>query len=645
MRSRSIRLSITILLILGGAVAALGFKDINLDIPGFPRIEREGTGPLGLKLGLDLRGGGHLVYQADTGTKFDVTFAGDVNISEVATTLSEITFGEDDLNLEGIQVSQIGPNRFQFRTDILAEDDPRRTGLNEALAEAHGAISFFRSEVIEEPTVDQMQGVLDNITRRVNRFGTEEPIIQIFGDDRIIVQLPGASGSITEVRLVDPTSAVAARTADSAAGTGNDAPDATPDDPREIRSTDELKVILPVLLEEAGYEDVQIDIEDALNFTIKSNTVNSSIQSQAAMAISEQVGDLSSFGVSSGIDAAKELIGQTARLEFKERTCDSAQCATWTDTDLGLTGDDLSRAEAATDNVGVGWVINLQFNGRGSDIFSDLTRRISTIESQTTKRIAIIMDDQLLLAPVARAWIRDGRTQISGDFTREEAQTRAIQLESGRLPVPLRLIQESDVDALLGAESLKNSLVAGMVGIGLVFIFMMIYYRMAGVVAAFALLFYAIIVLAIFKMIPITLELAHIGGFILSIGMAVDANVLIFERMKEEVRIGRTLSSSMEVGFGRAWPAIRDSNISTMITCVVLLWFGDRLGGGLVTGVAISLFIGVAVSMFTAVVVSRNLLQLMAWVGLGGRINLFTPEPLNRTEPNPSQATASRRGI
>ena len=247
MRSRSIRLSITILLILGVAVAALGFKDINLDIPGFPRIEREGTGPLGLKLGLDLRGGGHLVYQADTGTKFDVTFAGDVNISEVATTLSEITFGEDDLNLEGIQVSQIGPNRFQFRTDILAEDDPRRTGLNEALAEAHGAISLFRAEVIEEPTVDQMQGVLDNITRRVNRFGTEEPIIQIFGDDRIIVQLPGASGSITEVRLVDPTSAVAARTADSAAGTGNDAPDATPDEPREIRSIEELKVILPVL--------------------------------------------------------------------------------------------------------------------------------------------------------------------------------------------------------------------------------------------------------------------------------------------------------------------------------------------------------------------------------------------------------------
>lgn len=647
MRSRSIRLSITIILILGIAIAALGFKDIHIDIPGFPTVERNGTGPLGLKLGLDLRGGGHLVYQADTGTKFDVTFAGDVSFGDVATTLQSLTFGEDNSALENLQVLPIGPNRFQIRTDILAESDPRRTGLNEALAEAHGEISLFRADTIGEPSVDQMQGVLDNITRRVNKFGTEEPIIQIFGDDRLIVQLPGASGSITEVTLTDPILAgipdpVADGAEDQDSGATEPETPAAPSP--EIKSPDELAALLPALLTEAGYEDFDIDIADALHFTIRSNTVNSATQSRAAISITQQIGTLFSFRVNSGIDAAKALIGQTARLEFKERTCDSAACTTFTDTDLGLSGDDLTRAEASTNSVGIGWVINLQFNGRGSDIFSDLTRRISTAESQTTKRIAIIMDDQLLLAPVARAWIRDGRTQISGNFTREEAQTRAIQLESGRLPVPLKLIQESDVDALLGEESLKNSLIAGLVGLGLVFVFMIIYYRMAGVVAAFALMFYAVIVLAIFKMIPITLELAHIGGFILSIGMAVDANILIFERMKEEVRIGRTLASSMEVGFGRAWPAIRDSNISTMITCVVLLWFGDRLGGGLVTGVAISLFIGVSVSMFTAVVVSRNLLQLMAWIGLGRRINLFTPEALQRSAPNTVQTPATRGG-
>ncbi|MAQ55093.1 MAG: protein translocase subunit SecD [Chloroflexi bacterium] len=620
MRSRSIRLSITILLILGIAIAALGFKDIDIDVPGFPRIERDGTGPLGLKLGLDLRGGGHLVYQADTGTRFDVTFADDVTINDLVTTLQGLRFGDDDSEFEGLQVVPLALNRYQIRTDILEDDDPRGAGLNDALTEAHGDITLFQTSIIPEPSLDQMQGVLENITGRVNRFGTEEPIIQIFGDDRIIVQLPGASGSVTNIGLAEPDPEAPA-----------------PEVPVDI-FTD-----LPRVLAEAGYEEFNIEFNDAMNFTVQSNTVNIETQGRALTEIGTQIGQLNRFEVTSGIDDAKALIGQTARLEFKERTCENETCTTFTDADLGLTGDDLSRAEAATNHLGV-WVVNVQFNDRGSGIFSDLTRRISTTEAQTTKRIAVLMDDRELIAPRALAWIRDGRTQISGNFNRDRARELAIQIEAGSLDVPLRLIQESDVDALLGSESLKNSLIAALVGLGLVFVFMIIYYRMAGVVAAFALVFYAIIVLAIFKMIPITLELAHIGGFILSIGMAVDANILIFERMKEEVRIGRTLASSMEVGFSRAWPAIRDSNISTMITCVVLLWFGDRLGGGLVTGVAISLFIGVAVSMFTAVVVSRNLLQLTAWIGLGGRIELFTPEPLNRTSRESIQTPAPRGG-
>ena len=620
MRSRSIRLSITILLILGIAIAALGFKDIDIDVPGFPRIERDGTGPLGLKLGLDLRGGGHLVYQADTGTRFDVTFADDVTINDLVTTLQGLRFGDDDSEFEGLQVVPLALNRYQIRTDILEDDDPRGAGLNDALTEAHGDITLFQTSIIPEPSLDQMQGVLENITGRVNRFGTEEPIIQIFGDDRIIVQLPGASGSVTNIGLAEPDPEAPA-----------------PEVPVDIYTD------LPRVLAEAGYEEFNIEFNDAMNFTVQSNTVNIETQGRALTEIVTQIGQLNRFEVTSGIDDAKALIGQTARLEFKERTCENEACTTFTDADLGLTGDDLSRAEAATNHLGV-WVVNVQFNDRGSDIFSDLTRRISTTEAQTTKRIAVLMDDRELIAPRALAWIRDGRTQISGNFNRDRARELAIQIEAGSLDVPLRLIQESDVDALLGSESLKNSLIAALVGLGLVFVFMIIYYRMAGVVAACALVFYAIIVLAIFKMIPITLELAHIGGFILSIGMAVDANILIFERMKEEVRIGRTLASSMEVGFSRAWPAIRDSNISTMITCVVLLWFGDRLGGGLVTGVAISLFIGVAVSMFTAVVVSRNLLQLTAWIGLGGRIELFTPEPLNRTSRESIQTPAPRGG-
>ena len=663
MRSRSIRLSIGILLLLGIAIALLGFRTIHIDVPGFPEINRDGAGPLGLKLGLDLSGGGHLVFQADTGTRFDVTFQDPVDFSVLETTLSELRFGEDDLPLEDLQViprdlqfvqqeeppvEEVAPaeegapaeeataegdapeagageaevdttgegedaedqapinlriigllTQVQIRTDILSGEDPRSTGLRSALEAEFGAITDFRAVDIDAPTSDQMRGVKDNIEQRVNRFGTEEPIIQIFGDDRIIVQLPGASGSSSQIFFSEPQIG--------------------PDAFATVRAA----------LESAGWQELEIKRDDEQTFSVTSSTVGSTKQTDAETALNDQLGPVQ-ISVSSAIDDAKALIGTTARLEFRERTCANEACVEFTEGDVILTGDDLIRAEASTDPVGIGWVVDVQFDGEGSDIFSELTSRISTPEGQLTKRIAIYMDDAELLAPRALAHIRDGRTQISGNFNREEAQTFAIQLESGRLPVPLRLIQESDVDALLGSDSLRNSLIAGLVGLGLVLTFMIFYYRMAGVVAAVALTFYTIMVLAIFKLFNITLELAHIGGFILSIGMAVDANILIFERMKEEVRIGRTLASSMEVGFSRAWPAIRDSNISTMITCGVLLWFGDRLGGGLVTGVAISLFIGVAVSMFTAVVVSRNVLQLMAFVGLGGRINLFTPEPVQR---------------
>ena len=663
MRSRSVRLTFVILLILGVALAALGFRAINIDIPGLPALEREGAGPLGLKLGLDLSGGGHLVYQADTGTRIDVTMLEPTDLELVAASLESARFGEGQLALEDYQiipkdaavverevstpvvVEEEGPSaegeggataasgegepqqeaepeeppepetelvvvasRFQLRMPLLAADDPRRTGLRDSMEDALGQIDLFQVTDIGHPDISQMEGVLDNITRRVNRFGTEEPIIQIFGEDRIIVQLPGASGSTTEIGFAEPV-----------------------DDMTILRDA----------LEGAGYWDISVERVDDRTFRVLSGTVGSDVQTAARDAIADAIMLPETFTVNSAIDEAKALIGQTALLEFKERTCDTILCANFTDADLGLTGDDLERAEAAADPVGVGWVVNLQFDGRGSDIFSELTQRIANVQ---TKRIAIFLDDQEILAPVSRAWIRDGSTQISGDFTREEARTLSIQLESGRLQVPLKLIQESDVDPHLGIESLRNSLRAGLVGLGLVLVFMIAYYRMAGVVAACALVFYAIMVLAVFKLIPITLELAHIGGFILSVGMAVDANILIFERMKEEVRIGRTLASSMEVGFSRAWPAIRDSNISTMITCLVLLWFGDRLGGGLVTGVAISLFIGVAASMFTAVVVSRNLLQLMAFVGLGHKIGLFTPEGASRDSGGSGSAQAPSAG-
>ena len=198
-------------------------------------------------------------------------------------------------------------------------------------------------------------------------------------------------------------------------------------------------------------------------------------------------------------------------------------------------------------------------------------------------------------------------------------------MESGRLPIPIKLIKEESVDAILGADSLAKSVVAGLVGLSLVLLFMVLYYRAPGVVAAVALIIYATLVLAIFKITPVTLRLAGIAAAILSIGMAVDANILIFERMKEELRAGRTLLAAINIGFNRAWPAIRDSNVSTLITCAILFWFADTLGAQIVLSFAVTLSIGVAVSLFSAITVSRTLLRLLAASPLGRRLFLFAP--------------------
>ena len=501
--------------------------------------------------------------------------------------------------LADFQVEAPGVDNFFRITSTSPLDEAQQDDLEEALAEGvgeivefavttHGPASFSLAET-QPPTADQMEGVLDRINRRVNLFGTEEPIIQLFGDDRVIVQLPGASGSISDVAFSEAT------------------------DAQSVKG----------VVEGLGYEDVTVEAASDTSYEIRTVSINLNQQQALRSALSSGIGPVTSFETTGGIETAKDLIGATAQLVFKERTCSDITCFTFTDAELGLTGDDLESAFASTDPNTGEWEVNIAFKERGTGIFADLTQRIVGVE---TKRIAVFLDDELLIAPVSQAWIRDGRSSITGSFSREEARTLAIQLEAGSLPVPLELIQESDVDALLGSESLKKSLLAGIIGLGLVLLFMIAYYRMAGVVAALALVFYTLVVLAVFKLVPVTLGLSGIGAFILSIGLAVDANILIFERMKEEIRIGRTLSSSMEVGFSRAWPAIRDGNFSTIITCLVLLWLGSRTADDLVTGFAFTLFIGVVVSMFTAIVVSRNLLQLLAWIGLGRRLNLFSPE-------------------
>lgn len=312
------------------------------------------------------------------------------------------------------------------------------------------------------------------------------------------------------------------------------------------------------------------------------------------------------------VEEAKRLIGQTAQLNFKERTIGPDGLPQ--DKELGLTGADLRRAYAALEPTLNQPVVHFEFNDRGAEIFGEATTRLAPIRGQ----IAIYLDNELLTAPQVDEPILGGRGFIRGNFTMDSARTLAIQLNAGALPVPVSVILQQDVDATLGADSIQKSIVAGQIGILAVAAFMLVYYRLPGAIAVLALAIYAILTLAVFRLIPVTLTLAGIAGFILSVGMAVDANILIFERMREELRIGRTLAGAIDAGFSRAWLSIRDSNISTMITCVILYWFGSNFGASLVTGFALTLFIGVIISMFSAITVSRTFLQAVQALWFNG---------------------------
>jgi preprotein translocase subunit SecD len=216
---------------------------------------------------------------------------------------------------------------------------------------------------------------------------------------------------------------------------------------------------------------------------------------------------------------------------------------------------------------------------------------------------------------------------ITGNFTTEEAQRIVTVLKYGALPIPLKIASEETVGPTLGLDSIVKSAIAAAIGLGIVMLFMLLYYRLPGLLADIALLLYALLTFAIFKLIGVVLSLAGIAGFVLSIGMAVDANVLIFERVKEELRSGRLLSSAIDVGWKRAWPSIRDSNISTLITCAVLYAFGSNFGASIIVGFATTLFLGVLISMFTAVVVTRTFLNLLVPTGVVSHPALFGLPP------------------
>lgn len=266
-----------------------------------------------------------------------------------------------------------------------------------------------------------------------------------------------------------------------------------------------------------------------------------------------------------------------------------------------MTGDILLNAQAQPDEIGR-YQINFVLTDEGSEQFFNYTR------DNIGRPLPIVLDGRVLSAPTIQAAIQ-GNGQITGQFSQSEAESLAIQMRYGALPVPLKVIDVRTIGASLGQDSVDLSLQAGIIGLIGILVFMIIIYRLPGVLAGFALIIYILFNLALFKLLPVTLTLAGIAGFVLSIGMAVDANILIFERMKEELRVGRSLRLAVEAGFSRAWPAIRDGNISTIISCAVLYVFGNSFGASIVKGFAITLFFGVILSMLTAVLVTRTFMR------------------------------------
>jgi len=329
---------------------------------------------------------------------------------------------------------------------------------------------------------------------------------------------------------------------------------------------------------------------------------------------------------------AIEMIGETPSLDFREQRSEqetqeiidrykslSAEEQKKFSEDpyfkepSALTGKYLKNAVLQFDQNTNEPQVGLEFDGEGAKLFEELTAK------NVGKMLAIYLDGAPISTPRVEEAITGGKAQISGNFKYDEAKELVQRLNAGALPVPVTLINQQSIGASLGEKSLNQSLKAALIGILAVAIFMILWYRLPGLVAVLALIVYTLIVLAVFKLIPVTLTLAGIAGFVLSVGMAVDANILIFERMKEELRWGKSLGGALEEGFNRAWTSIRDSNVSSLITCAVLFW----LGTSIIKGFALTLAIGILISMFSAIFATRNFLKLIMGEWAGKRLWLF----------------------
>jgi protein-export membrane protein SecD len=481
---------------------------------------------------------------------------------------------------------------------------------------------------VDMPTDQKLEsGSLDIaaqiIANRVNALGVVEPLVQTQGERRIIVELPGVQ---------DPDLAIAT-----------------------IKQTGLLEFVdagdqylEPGTIVQTTFP--QLESQGATTHLLESTPAVTSTESLTnPLQIEPPAGALTP---TSGITTTGAQTGTTTTSETPQPTLPNQVFATV------LTGADLKTAAAQRNSQTGQIVIAFELTDNGGSIFEDFTGR------SINKFLSIVLDKEVISSPVIKSKIPGGQGVIEGNFTLEEAQQLVVQLKYGALPIPLRVETVRAIGPTLGQDSVQRSVQAGAVGLGIVLLFMLVYYRLPGFLADLALILYGLLNLAVYKVgwpvllvtslllilgyllerkdvwplilggtllvgtfglavakfVGVTLTLPAITGFILSTGMAVDANILVFERMKEELRAGRSLGSAIEAGFSRAWTSIRDSNISTLITCAILFYFGSTFGAGSVRGFAITLALGVVINMFTAITVTRTFIRLAYdWVGEGLR--------------------------
>lgn len=517
---------------------------------------------------------------------------------------------------------------IKSKTKIDLGQFPWNTPYHLGLDLQGGTHLVYEADVTKVPEGDRaaaVEGVRDVIERRVNAYGVSEPIVQTdrSGNSwRVIVELAGVKDVNQAIKMIGETPILEFKEA-SGPAVMTDAQKKEMDTfntAAEKQAKDVLRQALyynadfSALAKKYGSDSTKDkggdlgwfsdgmmvkEFEDAVKILKVNETTKQLVKTQFGYHIIKKTGERVVDK-----DGKKVTEYQASHILIKTKSvADYVSSDKWQTT--SLSGKQLKRAAVQFDpNSGMP-TVSIEFDDEGKKLFGEITTR------NVGKQVAIFLDGQEISSPVVNEPITDGKAVISGNFTVAETKLLVQRLNAGALPLPISLINQQTVGASLGMVSLDKSLFAGLIGFLLVALFMILFYRLPGLLAVIALVLYTFITLAIFKFIPVTLTLAGIAGFILSIGMAVDANVLIFERTKEELRRGLSITQALNEGFARAWLSIRDSNASSLITCLILMWFGTSV----VKGFAVTLALGILVSLFSAITVTRILLHLVGpWV-------------------------------